>query len=91
MSTIGVGFQQQYHDPIHVSFVPIDLDTPLEEQHGGKFDVIIHKTTEDIVCMSKMLRSRDQNSGDHEQTTAAEDSCENMQPPLTSAEAQLII
>lgn len=42
--------------PIRVSFVPIDLDTPLEEQHGGKFDVILHKMTEDILCMSKMLR-----------------------------------
>ncbi|KAL7508761.1 hypothetical protein ACHAXN_005844 [Cyclotella atomus] len=44
--------------PIRVSFVPIDLDTPLEEQHGGKFDVILHKMTEDILCISKMLRSR---------------------------------
>mmetsp|Transcript_33258 Transcript_33258/g.61269 ORF Transcript_33258/g.61269 Transcript_33258/m.61269 type:complete len:548 (+) Transcript_33258:366-2009(+) len=91
MSTIGVGIQQQHHHPIRVSFVPIDLDTPLEEQHGGKFDVILHKMTEDILCMSKMLRSRGQNSGDHEQTTAAEDDCEIMQPPSTSAEAQPII
>jgi hypothetical protein len=48
--------------PIRVSFVPIDLDTPLEEQHGGKFDVILHKMTEDILCMSKMFRSQRQNS-----------------------------
>ncbi|KAL7433594.1 hypothetical protein ACHAXH_004049 [Discostella pseudostelligera] len=45
--------------PIRVSFVPIDLETPLEEQHGGKFDVILHKLTEDILCMSKMLRDKD--------------------------------
>jgi len=45
--------------PIRVSFVPIDLDTPLSEQHGGKFDVILHKLTEDILCLSKMLRDSD--------------------------------
>jgi len=45
------------HHPIRVSFVPIDLDTPLSEQHGGKFDVILHKLTEDILCLSKMLRN----------------------------------
>ena len=38
--------------PIRVSFVPLDLDSPLEEQHGGKFDAIIHKITEDILCSS---------------------------------------
>jgi len=37
-----------YHR-INISFVPIDLDFPLEEQHGGKFDVILHKMTEDIL------------------------------------------
>ena len=46
--------------PIRVSFVPIDLDIPLQEQHGGKFDVILHKMTEDILCISKMLRSQHQ-------------------------------
>ncbi|KAL7547949.1 hypothetical protein ACHAWF_011218 [Thalassiosira exigua] len=45
--------------PIRVSFVPIDLDTPLEEQHGGEFDVILHKMTEDILSISKMLRAQD--------------------------------
>merc|ERR1719253_2051060 len=35
--------------PIRVSFVPLDLDVPLEEQHGGTFDVVLHKMTEDIV------------------------------------------
>jgi len=37
---------------INVSFVPVDLDTPLEEQHGGNFDVILHKMTEDILTIS---------------------------------------
>ncbi|EED93989.1 hypothetical protein THAPSDRAFT_261937 [Thalassiosira pseudonana CCMP1335] len=40
--------------PIRVSFVPIDLDTPLEEQHGGKFDVILHKMTEDILRIQRL-------------------------------------
>lgn len=40
--------------PIKVSFVPLDLDSCLEEQHGGKFDVILHKMTEDILCISQL-------------------------------------
>jgi Inositol 1,3,4-trisphosphate 5/6-kinase ATP-grasp domain/Inositol 1,3,4-trisphosphate 5/6-kinase pre-ATP-grasp domain len=38
--------------PVRVSFVPIDLNEPLEDQHGGRFDVILHKMTEDILCSS---------------------------------------
>ncbi len=52
--------------PIRVSFVPIDLEIPLEEQHGGKFDVILHKLTEDILCMSKMLRDKDFHDAEEE-------------------------
>ena len=62
--------------PIRVSFVPIDLDTPLEEQHGGKFDVILHKMTEDILCMSKLLRSRGVSSADVEEAGEAMLGCE---------------
>jgi hypothetical protein len=40
--------------PMRVSFVPLDLDSPLEEQHGGKFDAILHKMTEDILYKSKL-------------------------------------
>ena len=58
--------------PIRVSFVPIDLDTPLEDQHGGKFDVILHKMTEDILCMSKMLRPQGQGSS---ATASGDDYC----------------
>ena len=54
------------HHPIHVSFVPIDLEIPLEEQHGGKFDVILHKLTEDILCLSKMLRNNDVHDAEEE-------------------------
>lgn len=48
-----------YHVPQHfqemrVSFVPLDLDAPLEEQHGGKIDAILHKMTEDILCLSQL-------------------------------------
>lgn len=38
--------------PVRVSFVPVDLNEPLEEQHGGNFDIILHKMTEDILCLS---------------------------------------
>ena len=57
IGTCSGGFQRH---PIRVSFVPIDLDTSLEEQHGGKFDVILHKMTEDILCISKMFRAQRQ-------------------------------
>jgi inositol-1,3,4-trisphosphate 5/6-kinase/inositol-tetrakisphosphate 1-kinase len=62
-SSMRLGANGMKRHPIRVSFVPIDLDTPLQEQHGGKFDVILHKMTEDILCISKMLRSRQHNSG----------------------------
>lgn len=42
------------HPIIQVSFVPLDLDEPLEDQHGGKFDVILHKMTEDCLVLSQM-------------------------------------
>lgn len=45
VSTDGAGIQQIHPNrsgtrlqAVRVSFVPIDLDLPLEEQHGGKFD-----------------------------------------------------
>jgi len=80
--------QQRQHHPIRVSFVPIDLDTPLEEQHGGKFDVILHKMTEDILCMSKMLRSRSRSGSDLETSNSAEEYEKDcvMQPLQTMAE-----
>lgn len=39
--------------PIRVSFVPLDPEIPLEEQHGG-IDVILHKLTEDILLLSQL-------------------------------------
>ena len=39
--------------PIRVSFVPLDAEIPLEEQHGG-IDVILHKLTEDILMLSQL-------------------------------------
>jgi inositol-1,3,4-trisphosphate 5/6-kinase/inositol-tetrakisphosphate 1-kinase len=44
----------QHYQPMRVSFVPLDLNSPLEEQHGGKFDAILHKMTEDILCKSQL-------------------------------------
>lgn len=32
--------------------MPLDPDFPLEEQHGGNFDLILHKLTEDILSCS---------------------------------------
>jgi inositol-1,3,4-trisphosphate 5/6-kinase / inositol-tetrakisphosphate 1-kinase len=32
---------------------------PLEEQHGGKMDIILHKLTEDILCMSQLARTKE--------------------------------
>ena len=46
--------QPQHLQPMKVCFVPLDLDAPLDEQHGGKFDAILHKMTEDILCKSQL-------------------------------------
>lgn len=32
-------------------------DYPLDEQHGGKLDVILHKLTEDILCLSQLSQT----------------------------------
>jgi inositol-1,3,4-trisphosphate 5/6-kinase/inositol-tetrakisphosphate 1-kinase len=46
--------QSQSHrlTPVRISFVPLDPDVPLEEQHEGRFDLILHKLTEDILTCS---------------------------------------
>ncbi len=49
----------QHYQPMRVSFVPLDLNSPLEEQHGGKFDAILHKMTEDILCKSQLNTALD--------------------------------
>lgn len=54
-------FEMMHMQPMRVSFVPLDLDSPLEEQHGGEFDVILHKMTEDILCKSQLSLSADSN------------------------------
>jgi inositol-1,3,4-trisphosphate 5/6-kinase/inositol-tetrakisphosphate 1-kinase len=38
--------------PVRISFVPLDPDQPLQDQHGGNFDLILHKLTEDILSCS---------------------------------------
>jgi inositol-1,3,4-trisphosphate 5/6-kinase / inositol-tetrakisphosphate 1-kinase len=43
--------------PIRLSFVPLDFNTPLTEQHSGKIDIILHKITEDIVSASTLSSS----------------------------------
>ena len=37
--------------PVRISFVPLDPGFPIDEQHGGQFDLILHKLTEDILSM----------------------------------------
>jgi len=46
-----------HQQPLRVSFVPLDLDQPLEEQHGGNMDLILHKLTEDILCVSILAKT----------------------------------
>jgi hypothetical protein len=46
--------QKQHRYPVRISFVPLDPEIPLEEQHGGKMDIILHKLTEDILCLSQL-------------------------------------
>jgi inositol-1,3,4-trisphosphate 5/6-kinase/inositol-tetrakisphosphate 1-kinase len=46
----------QQQQQVRVSFVPLDPEIPLEEQHGGKMDIILHKLTEDILCLSQLAR-----------------------------------
>ena len=43
--------------PVQISFVPIDPDQKIEDQHGGNFDLILHKLTEDILSCSLMQDS----------------------------------
>lgn len=46
--------RSQAASPVRISFVPLDPEIPLEEQHGGNFDMILHKLTEDILtCTQK--------------------------------------
>jgi inositol-1,3,4-trisphosphate 5/6-kinase/inositol-tetrakisphosphate 1-kinase len=42
-----------------VVFVPLNLDMPLELQHGGRFNCIIHKLTEDILTLTSSTTSTD--------------------------------
>lgn len=48
----GMGDGKRF--PVQISFVPLDPDQPLEDQHGGRFDLILHKLTEDILTCSLM-------------------------------------
>ena len=52
--TTPTAFTRKKHRfPVRISFVPLDPDIPLEEQHGGNFDLILHKLTEDILSMNE--------------------------------------
>lgn len=49
--------QHQQQPLLHLAFVPIDPDQPIEDQHGGNIDIILHKLTEDILCLAQVQSS----------------------------------
>jgi inositol-1,3,4-trisphosphate 5/6-kinase/inositol-tetrakisphosphate 1-kinase len=71
--------------PIRVSFVPLDPEIPLEEQHGGRIDVILHKLTEDILVSSQW--EQQQRQSEHQPAHLKGDEA-NL--PLDSAQAAAI-
>ena len=58
--------------PVQISFVPLDPDQPLEEQHGGKFDLILHKLTEDILTCSLMQDNKHSKSSNSNSNTQSQ-------------------
>ena len=71
--------------PVQISFVPLDPDQPLEEQHGGKFDLILHKLTEDILACS--LNQDNSCSNNNEQWQQEIDSKQTIDPSLRRVRA----
>ena len=69
-STASSRTSHRARHPVRVSFVPLDLDLPLEEQHGGNFDAILHKLTEDILCLSTLPKDATEDSLDEAQLHA---------------------
>ena len=51
-TTLNSSKRSRRLSPVVISFVPLDPDFPLEEQHEGRFDLILHKLTEDILTCS---------------------------------------
>mmetsp|Transcript_9246 Transcript_9246/g.26022 ORF Transcript_9246/g.26022 Transcript_9246/m.26022 type:complete len:704 (-) Transcript_9246:70-2181(-) len=94
VSTDGAGIQSRSSrngtrmQAVRVSFVPIDLDLPLEEQHGGKFDAILHKMTEDILYLSKSSSAYGASSAG--QTANDVGSDDNLPGPPTSEQAKRV-
>lgn len=54
MSSSSSSARRQRTCPVRISFVPLNMEAPLEDQHGGQMDVILHKLTEDILCLSQL-------------------------------------
>lgn len=77
-----LNFKQRRHNrgkfPVQISFVPLDPDQPLEEQHGGNFDLILHKLTEDILSCSLMQGKKKESS---EQWQQQDIDCEDIVDP----------
>mmetsp|Transcript_2822 Transcript_2822/g.6674 ORF Transcript_2822/g.6674 Transcript_2822/m.6674 type:complete len:567 (+) Transcript_2822:248-1948(+) len=67
-----------------ISFVPLDPDQLLEEQHGGRFDLILHKLTEDILSCS-LMQGNCENKEQWEQDLTSEEQI--MDPSLRRVRA----
>ena len=70
-----------YHYPVRLSFVPLDPNYSLEEQQGGKFDLILHKLTEDILSCSL----NDKNDSGDEKIGTSGINCGNEPTPPSSS------
>ena len=48
-------YNSQMQQPISVSIVILDMNLHIEDQYGGKFDVILHKLTEESSASTSLL------------------------------------
>ena len=65
--------------PVRVSFVPLDPNVPIENQHGGRIDVILHKLTEDILLCSQQDQQQDCNNNREQEQQRGRTRCSNIQ------------
>ena len=68
--------------PVQISFVPLDPDQPLQGQHGGNFDLILHKLTEDILTCSLMQDSTNKKISNNDQQHEEEERYRIIDPSL---------
>ena len=56
-------------------FVPLDLDKPLGQQDSGSFSLIIHKLTEDLLCLTNSKQGSKEYNRSCERISALERYC----------------